>query len=114
MALPDGFVVVCDSAFMTSGKLKGKIVKLKETNLENGDERTDKDKALTHIRQCAEWDNNVLTESFRRLRVKIPTSNLKRALLQWPCLLLHNWRTETCSRNQIKTYFENLQNEDKD
>ena len=113
MALPDGSVVVCDSTFMTSGKLKGKIIKLKETTIENGEERSEKDNALIHIRQCAEWGNNVLTRSFRRLRVKIPIENLKRALLQWSCLLLHNWRTETYSRNQIKTYFENLRNEDK-
>ena len=109
MDLPDGYIVVCDSAFMTSGSLENKLIKLKETTLEDGQERSEKDMVLTHIRQCAEWGNNVLTGVFRRLRVKLPTDNLKRAVLQWSCILLHNWRTETCSRNQIKTYFENLE-----
>ena len=41
-ALPDGYIVVCDSAFMTSGTLKNKLIKLKETTLEDGKERTEK------------------------------------------------------------------------
>ena len=26
----------------------------------------------------------------------------------WSCILLHNWRTETAGRNQIRTYFDEI------
>jgi len=58
MDLPDGYIVVCNSAFMISGLLENKLIKLKETTLEDGEEKTEKDMALTHIRQCAEWGNS--------------------------------------------------------
>ena len=77
MSLPDGCALVCDSAFVTLRKLKGKIVELKEITLEHVKERTDKEKALNHIQQCDEWGNNVLIGEFSRLRVKILTNNLK-------------------------------------
>ena len=114
-ALPEGYVVVCDSAFNTGGNLKGKLVKLKEAptgDEEIAQEKSDYEKSLTHLRQCSEWGNNVLTGVFRRLRTKLPTDNVKRATIQWCCILLHNWRTETCDRNQIKTYFNNLNQSD--
>ena len=38
----------------------------------------------------------------------IPTDNVRCALIQWSCILLHNWRTETEGQNQIKTYFNNI------
>ena len=90
MALCDGHVLVCDSAFVTSEKLKGKMVKLKETTLEDGEEIMDEDKALTCTRKCTEWSSEILTRSFRRLRVKIPTDDLKCTLLHWSRALLHN------------------------
>ena len=34
--LPDGHALACDFTFMISRKLKGKIVKFKETTLEDG------------------------------------------------------------------------------
>ena len=52
--MPNGHVLACDSAFTTSGKLNGKIVKLKETALENGEERNDKDKVIAHVWKCDE------------------------------------------------------------
>ena len=54
MALLDGRSLVCDSVFVTSRKLKSKINTLKETTLEDGEERMDKYQALTHVQQCAE------------------------------------------------------------
>jgi len=111
-ALPEGYIVVCDSAFNTGGNLKGKLVKLKEAP--TGEEKiaqkkSDNEKSLTHhLRQCSEWGNNVLTGVFCSLRTKLPTDNTKRATIQWCCILLHNWRTETCDQNQIKTYINNL------
>ena len=94
MDLPNGCVLACDSAFVTSKQLKGKIVKLKETTLEDGEKRMDEDKALTYTWKCAEQSSDILTRSFRRIRVNIPTDNLKCALLKWPRKLLHNCRTE--------------------
>ena len=82
MALPVGHAVACDSDFMTSRKFKIKIVKLKEATLEDREERTGKDKSLTHSRKLSGSGNNDLTKAFRGLRVKNPTENLKRALLQ--------------------------------
>ena len=51
--LPDGFKIVCDSAFATGGNLEGKILKLKEDSL-CCDEKSDHEKQLTHLRQCSE------------------------------------------------------------
>ena len=111
-ALPDGHIVVCDSAFTCSGDMEGKLYKLKDKKDKDGEwensEPTELDAMLTHIRQCAEWGNNVLTGCFRRLKQRLPTDNVKKARIQWCCILLHNWRTKTCDRNQIKTYFANL------
>ena len=50
MAILDWCVLVRDSDFMTSDNLSGKIIKLKETTLENVEDRTDKDKGITHVR----------------------------------------------------------------
>ena len=82
MALLDGRSLVCDSVFVTSRKLKSKINKLKETTLEDGEERMDKYQALIHVQQYAEWGNEFLTVVFRRICIKIPTNNLKYELLQ--------------------------------
>jgi hypothetical protein len=111
-SLPEGFVVVCDSAFNTGGKLKDKLVKLADAQFDETKEKSEYEKALTHLRKCSEWRNNILTGTFRRLKTKLPTDNLKRATLQWCCILMHNWRTETCDHNQIHTYFDNLERQE--
>ena len=79
---------------MTIINLKDKLIKLKGTTLKNGEESMKKGMALTYIRQCTAWGNNVLTEFFRRLRFKLPKNDLKILLLKWSCALLHNWRTK--------------------
>ena len=78
-------------------KLKGKP---------NSCERNEMEKSLTHLRQCSEWGNHVLVDTFRKLKGKLPTNNRKRAIEQWSSVLLHNFRTETVGRNQVKSYFE--------
>ena len=75
MAIPDRHILACDSSFMTSGKLNRKIVKLKETALENVEQISENDKAINHDRKCTEWCNNLLAVVFRRLCVKMPTDN---------------------------------------
>ena len=102
--LPEGFKCCCDDAFYTKGNLTNKLVKMKEAYVE-GMVRSEYDAQLTHLRQCSEWGNNTLTGVFRRLRTKLPTNNIKRAKIMWSCIFLHNFRTETVGRNQIKTYF---------
>ena len=67
------------------------------------------DQSLTHLRQCSEWGNNILTGNWRRLRTKLPTNNVARGQIMWACILLHNYRTETMGRNQIRSYFEYLE-----
>jgi hypothetical protein len=49
MALPNGYMVICDSAFMTSGRLEDKLIKLKDTTLKDGEKRSEVDKTQTHI-----------------------------------------------------------------
>ena len=99
-------VVVCDSAFETRGELKGKLVKLKGEN--EGFAEMSYEKSLTHLRQASEWGNGMLVNAWRRLKAPLPTNNKKRAPLMWSCILMHNFRTETCERNQILTYFDNI------
>jgi hypothetical protein len=111
--LPDGYKCVCDDAFCTVGKVKDKLVKTNEQY--NEDTVSSKyDQQLTHLRQCSEWGNHVLTGTFRVLLKKLPTDNVRRAKIQWSCIFLHNWRTETVGRNQIQTYFENIRMESND
>ena len=110
VALPAPFKICCDDAFYTRGMLKDKIVKTKEEYSEDL-VRSFYDQSLTHLRQCSEWGNNVLTGCFRRLRTDIPTNNVKRATLFWACILMHNFRTETVGQNQILTYFNMLEEE---
>ena len=107
-ALPNNFKVVCDDAFQTKGSLTGKLVKTKEHFRGEGHTWSCYDQSLTHLRQCSEWGNNILTGVFRRLRTNLPTDNVRRAYIMWSCILLHNWRTETVGRNQIQTYFDEI------
>ena len=99
---PDGYRCCCDSAFTTSGFLEDKLVKTKEEYRE-GEVRSTYDMSLTHLRQCSEWGNNLLTGTFCHLKLQLPTDNDTRALLLWSCILLNNFRTETVNRNQIRT-----------
>lgn len=107
--LPDPYCIVADSAFYTRGRLSGKIIKTQQE--QDPEDKSEKASQTTHIRQPSEWGNNSLTGTFRRLQVELPTSNLKRAYVLWSCVLLLNWRTETCDRSQIRTYFDYLKNE---
>ena len=110
--LPVPYKVCCDDAFYTKDFLEGKLVKTKERYIEGEQNvRDGYDQSLTHLRQASEWGNNVLVGTFWRLKKKLPTDNKKRAYLMWACILLCNWRTETVSRNQIRTYFSKIQME---
>lgn len=114
-ALPEGYKVACDSAFYTKGRLKGKLVKLKD---QEGNifedvvrEPTEYGNSLTHLRQVSEWGNNSLVKVFKRLDRLLPTDNEHRLNLQWACVLLFNFRVEVMGINQTYTYFNNLEDE---
>ncbi len=107
---PAPFKVVCNDAFYTKGNLEEKLVKTQGTHNDKG-YATPLDQSLTHLRQCSEWGNNILTGCWRQLRTKLPTTNLAPSQILWACILLHNWRAETVGRNQIKTYFDDITTE---
>ncbi len=73
-ALPSPYKCVCDDKVYASGKMAGKLVKAKDRFIE-GTTRLSFDRSLTHLCQCSEWGDNVLTGSWRRLRTKLPTNN---------------------------------------
>ena len=68
--LPDGYKCCCDDAFYTQGDLMNKLVKTKE-EFREGMIRSNYDQQLTHLRQCSEWGNNVLTGTFRILKGRL-------------------------------------------
>ena len=107
--IPDGYKCCCDDAFSTLGDLANKLVKTSDNA--GGGDRSERDAQLTHLRQASEWGNNILTGVFRRLRTKLPTDNVKRARIMWSAIFLHNFRTETVGRNQIRTYFDQINND---
>ena len=108
--LKPGYKCCCDDAFGTKGDLKDKLIKTKDEYRE-GFERSSYDMACTHLRQSSEWGNNILVGINRRLRAPLPLDNVMRALIMWNAILLHNFRTETVERNQIKTYFNRIVDE---
>ena len=109
--LPKNYKVVCDSAFRCVGELEKFLIKTKYNKNNNSNVNADEgyDTQLTHLRQCSEWGNHVLVDTFRRLHRRLPTENVSRGYIWWVCILFCNFRTETIGRNQIKTYFDHVQ-----
>jgi hypothetical protein len=70
--------------------------------------------AVTRARQPAEWTNNCLIQAFRRLRRCLGIFDDVNGDLMMTCLLLHNYRTTNCNRNQVKKYFHILEQEAKE
>ena len=105
--LPNGCKCCCDDTFSISGILSNKLFKTKE-QYKGGVSRSTYDMSLTHLRQCSEWGNTILTGVFRRLRSLLPIDNMSRAFIRWSCIYLYNYRTETIGRNQIRIYFDIL------
>ena len=67
------------------------------------------EKLLTRVRQPAEWGNNALVQAFKRLRQRLGGNDELNGELMRATILLHNWRVSTCNRNQIKSFFQQLQ-----
>lgn len=116
--LPDGYSVGADTAFQ-GALLNNKVIKI----LKNGEylpegmteEEYEKlEKLLIKSRQPGEWINNVLIQSFRRLRAGLGIFDDLNGDMMLVCILLHNWRTNTCNRNQVKKFFDILEKEEKE
>mmetsp|Transcript_2786 Transcript_2786/g.8191 ORF Transcript_2786/g.8191 Transcript_2786/m.8191 type:complete len:406 (+) Transcript_2786:189-1406(+) len=103
--VPHPYRIAVDSAFSATGDLRGKVVK---TKYKFGEESSPAGRQLTHLRQPAEWANHTLTGVCRRLLLELPTDNVTRGYLLWSSIYVTNWRTNTTNRNQIKTYFDYL------
>ncbi len=101
------FKAVYDDAFCTKGNLEGKLLKTQGTHNDHG-YATPYNQSLTHLRQCSEWGNKILTGCWRRLRTKLPTNNVAWSQIMWACILLLYWRTEIVGRNQFKTYVDDI------
>lgn len=114
--LPDGYSVGADTAF------KGAVLGRKVTKiLKNGEylpdgmteeEYNELEKLLIKSRQPGEWINRVLVQSFRRLRAGLGVFDDLNGDLMLACILLHNWRARTSSRNQVKKFFDILEKEE--
>ena len=67
------------------------------------------ERLLTRVRQPAEWGNNALVQAFKRLRQRLGGNDELNGELMRATVLLHNWRVSTCNRNEIKSFFRQLE-----
>jgi hypothetical protein len=67
------------------------------------------ERLLTRVRQPAEWGNNALVQAFKRLRQRLGGNDELNGELMRATVLLHNWRVSTCNRNEIKSFFMQLE-----
>ena len=114
--LPDGYTVGADTAFKGAvlGSKVTKILKNGEYLPEGMSEEAYKEleEHLIKSRQPGEWINRVLIQSFRRLRAGLGVYDDLNGDLMLACILLHNWRTRTSNRNQVKKFFDILEKEE--
>ena len=114
-SLLDGYSIGADTAFR-GDLLNSKVTKILKTgeHLPAGMSHEDYElleALLIKARQPAEWANNCLIQSFRRLRQCLGIFDDLNGELMMACLLLHNYRTRNCDRNQVKKYFNILEQE---
>jgi DDE superfamily endonuclease len=114
----DGYSIGADTAFR-GDLLDSKITKILKTGalLPAGMSHDDYElleEFLIKAHQPAEWANNCLIQSFRRLRQVLGIFDDLNGELMVACLLLHNYRMRSCSRNQVKKYFDILEKEEQE
>ena len=117
-SLLDGYSIGADTAFR-GDLLNSKVTKILKMgdHLPAGMSHEDYElleALLIKARQPAEWANNCLIQSFRRLRQCLGIFDDLNGELMMACLLLHNYRTRNCDRNQVKKYFNILEQEEKE
>ena len=61
--------------------------------------------AITSMRQAAEWGMGAVEKVYRRLTLKLPYNQNRRALRIKNLFKLYNFRVRTTKISQIRTYF---------
>jgi hypothetical protein len=106
-----GHGVLSDSAFPVSGLLFNKIITpLKEGELERHKPAlrpglAAMSHAITSMRQAAEWGMGAVEKVYRRLLLKLPYDQPRRALRLNTLFKLYNFRVRRTQISQIRTYF---------
>lgn len=104
--------VLSDSAFPVKDLMFGRIMTpLKDNDLEKAhpDARPALariGKAITSMRQSAEWGMGAVEKVYRRLLERLPFDQKRRALRLKCIHHLYNYRVRTTGISQIKTYFD--------
>ena len=109
--VPDGCSVGADTAFKGGLLPPNKVIKISKAGEYAPDGMTEAqykelEKLLTKARQPGEWINNVLVQSFRRLRQVLGIFDDRNSDMMEFTILVHNWRAITCCRNQVKKFFD--------
>jgi hypothetical protein len=117
-SLLDGYSIGADTPFR-GDVLHSKVTKILKTgeHLPAGMSHQEYElleELLIKAHQPAEWANNCLIQSFHHLRQGLGIFDDLNGELMMACLLLHNYRTRNCSRNQVKKYFDILEQEAKE
>ena len=114
---PDPFCVVADSAFPSTDSLHNKVLKPLRLGQRFRDENEMREsqvlsRAVTSVRQAAEWGVRALQGGFSRLLTRLPVDTEHRARTIRLCIHLYNLRCRTLGLNQIKTVFESMHDVD--
>jgi hypothetical protein len=112
--LPEGYAVLADTAF-TGGLINRKVLhslrlgKNIPLGLAEG-EVEELERLNIRARQPGEWGNHNFVDCFRQLRQVLTAYDdaFNGNIMELACRL-HNYRVHTCSRNQIQTFFNNLE-----
>lgn len=112
--LPDGYCILADTAF--KGHLRsGKIIRILKVGqyLPVGmgySEMKHREERIIRARQPSEWGNRAFRSFALQLSVApLGTDDFFNTRLMELAVLLHNYRISTCTRNQLKRFFENLE-----
>lgn len=106
-----GMGVVADSAFPVNGDMFGRIVTpMKEGDLERASPEcraglVAMSKAITSIRQAAEWGMGSTSKCFRRLLMPLPFDPVVRGRRVENIYRLYNLRVRRTGISQIRTVF---------
>ena len=103
--------VLSDSAFPVTGLMFRRIITpLKDNDLERADPAVRGmllrlSNAIVSLRQSAEWGMGAVEKVYRRLLLKLPYNQKRRALRLSNLFRLYNYRVRTTHISQIRTYF---------
>ena len=109
--VPDGYVLVADTAFTGSPKLlkplrQDQIASLsasKHISVRELCQEIKRHRVAVSVRQAAEWGMRALQGTWGRLQVPLPANSQDRMLILELIARMHNFRTRRVGLNQIKT-----------